>query len=295
MSFDVLHDEQLVVGEAPVWVADAQELWFVDVLKGHLFQVAWEDRVTTRHSYSTAPRFSFAFPGPGTSILFGLPDGVGHAPSVEVAPTLVRKVDDRPDIFVNDGNIDPAGRLVFGTWQFDRQPTASLYSLDEEVRLNTLVDGGVGLSNGLDWSPDGTKMYYIDSPQQRIDVFDYSVSTGEVSERRPFVGIPAELGLPDGMTVDADGHVWVALYGGSAIHRYSPAGALVDVLETPVRYPTSCVFAGPKLDHLVVTSGSLQFRNRDESPGEREGNVLVARVGTTGKSNPRFAGIAGNL
>lgn len=115
------------------------------------------------------------------------------------------------------------------------------------------VLAGVTISNGLAWTRDAAMMYYIDSPTQRIDAFAYEAETGEIRDRRTVVRIPAELGSPDGMTIDTEGGLWVALWGGNAVHRY--VGSRLDrVIPLPVSRPTSCAFGGPDLDELYVTS-----------------------------------------
>jgi sugar lactone lactonase YvrE len=128
----------------------------------------------------------------------------------------------------------------------------SLYRLDSAGSVSRVL-AGVTISNGLAWSDDAATMYYIDSPTQRIDAFSYAADTGEIRDRRPVVHIPAELGSPDGLTIDADGGLWVALWGGGAVHRYLD-GRLDRVIRLPVSQPTSCTFGGPDLDELYVTS-----------------------------------------
>ncbi len=283
MDFEVFHDERLLVGEAPIWITGSEEIWFVDVFRGHLFRKRWGGGATQRSSYSGYSRFSFAVPASDSSIVFGLPDGIGFSASAELRPELAKAVDPRPDLFLNDGKADPAGRLVFGTVQNERRPEGSLYSLGPGLALTTLVEGGIGVSNGLDWSPDGSTFYYVDSPQQRIDMFDYDVSSGRALNRRPFAEIAVEDGLPDGLTVDREGCVWVALYGGGALHRYSPDGQLIEVVPTPVTFPASCAFVGPALDHLIVTSAHRVFVNEGREPGDLDGMVLIAPTSTQGK------------
>ena len=125
---------------------------------------------------------------------------------------------------MNDGNCDPAGRFWAGTMALDeRRSAGALYRLDPDLTVHTMLTD-VTISNGIDWSLDGRRMYYVDSPTRRIDVFDFDPGTGAIANRRTFVQVPAEAGIPDGMTVDADGFVWLALWGGAALHRYAPDG-----------------------------------------------------------------------
>jgi sugar lactone lactonase YvrE len=151
---------------------------------------------------------------------------------------------------------------------------------------------GVTISNGLDWSPDGRRMYYVDSPTRRIDAFDFDATTGGIANRRTFVDVPADGGVPDGMTVDASGFVWVALWGGAALRRYAPDGTLERVVPLPVSHPTSCAFGGAALDELYVTSarGKLTLSERVGQP--QAGGVFRLRPGVVGRPAHLFAAAA---
>jgi sugar lactone lactonase YvrE len=144
----------------------------------------------------------------------------------------------------------------------------------------------VTISNGFDFAPDGSVAYYIDTSEQGIDVFDYSRATGLVNRRR-WIDIPEEAGRPDGLTVDAEGGVWVALMGGSAVHRYSAAGTLDVVITLPVSQVTACTFGGPGLDTLFVTTSRL---GADMSAHPASGSLFAARPGVRGLPCRPFAG-----
>jgi sugar lactone lactonase YvrE len=186
---------------------------------------------------------------------------------------------------MNDGKCDPAGRFWAGTKDIEgRRPLGSLYRLDADLTLVAVLTG-VTISNGLGWSPDHRSMYYIDSPSHGIDVFDFEMEDGGVSGRRRLVDMPLEWGLPDGMTVDEEGFLWVAFWGGSAVRRVAPDGHVVSVVTLPVSQVTSCAFGDDDLSDLYVTSarnglgcdqlreqpyaGGL-FRFRPEMPGLAE-------------------------
>jgi sugar lactone lactonase YvrE len=157
------------------------------------------------------------------------------------------------ELRMNEGGCDPDGSFYCGSMAWDKsQGRGSLYRLDAQRNI-TEVLADVTISNGLDWSPDGNLAYYVDSATQQIDVFDYDRGLG-LSHRRSFVRIPEASGTPDGLTVDADGFVWVALWGGSAIHRYRPDGALDRIVAMPVSQVTAITFGGPQLDELFITT-----------------------------------------
>lgn len=162
----------------------------------------------------------------------------------------------------NDAKADPAGRLWLGTMPYDERPgQAALYRLDPDSSRPVRVRGGVGISNGLGWSPDGTYMYYVDSLTRRVDRYEYDLARGEIGPRRVFAEIAG--GYPDGLCVDADGGVWVAIWGGAEVRRYAPDGSNDRTVTLPTPQVTSCAFAGPLLDRLVITTAA---RRRPDDP-----------------------------
>jgi sugar lactone lactonase YvrE len=148
---------------------------------------------------------------------------------------------------------------------------------------------GVTISNGVDWSLDGRTMYYVDSSTQTVSAFEYDVDTGAIRNPQPWVRVPERLGHPDGLTVDADGHVWVALWGGGQIHRYDPAGRLVAVLELPVPLVTHCTFGGRDLNELYVTTAARPVEGiANSSP--LAGALFHCRLNVQGRRANLFAG-----
>jgi sugar lactone lactonase YvrE len=192
---------------------------------------------------------------------------------------------DHDRVRMNEGGCDPDGRFYCGSMAYDRtQGAGSLWRLDPDGSVDVVLEG-VTISNGLEWSPDDTTAYYVDTPTRRIDVFDYDASSG-LTGRRPFVEI-AGPGRPDGLTVDSEGGVWVALYRGSAVHRYTADGSLDEVIELPVSQVTACTLGGPDLDQLYITT-SRQGLEPDEEPAG--GSLFLAEVGVTGQPVREFAG-----
>jgi sugar lactone lactonase YvrE len=141
---------------------------------------------------------------------------------------------------------------------------------------------GVGVSNGLGWSPDGTRMYYVDSPTRRVDLFDYDTAEGTFSNRRCLVDTSEIAGFPDGLAVDAEGCLWVAFWDGHAVHRFAPGGDLIGSIEFDSARPTSCAFAGEALDRLVVTTAA--------APDGTGGDLFVCTPGVAGLRVADYAG-----
>jgi sugar lactone lactonase YvrE len=188
---------------------------------------------------------------------------------------------------MNDGGCDPQGRYYCGNMAYDETPGAgSVYRLDPDGSVTVVLSGST-ISNGMVWSVDGTLVYYIDTPTGRIDVFDFDAAEGALVDRRPVVHIDPSVGHPDGMTIDAEGGLWVALWGGSAVRRYTADGQLSDVIDIPATQTTACAFGGPDLAELYITTSK-----RDIAPGEQPlaGSLFVAQPGVRGTSVLMFAG-----
>jgi sugar lactone lactonase YvrE len=166
-----------------------------------------------------------------------------------------------PTVRMNDGGCDTLGGFWCGSMSYHETPGAgALYRLDPDGTVATVLTD-VTVSNGLAFTPDGTTAYYVDTATGRVDAFD--VRDGDLTGRRPVVAVPPADGAPDGLTLDADGHIWVALWGGSAVRRYSPAGELEEHVHVPVGRVTACTFGGPDLATLYITTSAL-----DATPAE---------------------------
>jgi sugar lactone lactonase YvrE len=189
---------------------------------------------------------------------------------------------------MNDGAVDPAGRFWAGSMSLDRVAgQGTLYRLDHDLTVVPVI-GSVSTSNGPAWSPDGRLMYFVDTRTRRIDVLDFDVASGEPANRRAFVTFDAGPGRPDGVIVDRDGGVWVALWEGGAVHRYRPDGSLGAVVEMPTAYPTKCAFGGDDLGDLYITTARAPVVASGQTPDEHAGGLFVLRPGVCGQRTHLF-------
>jgi len=189
----------------------------------------------------------------------------------------------------NDGGVDPAGRFWAGTLTEDGQATSSLYRLDPDGSVHAW-ETGVMVSNGIGWSPDRRTMYYTDSPRYTIYAYDFDVPSGSVTNRRVFVTVPKTDGQPDGLTVDSQGFIWSAHWDGYRVTRYDPQGKIERVVQLPVARVTSCVFGGPALSDLYITSAWSRLTDEQRAGQPLAGDLFLLQTEITGRLEPKFRG-----
>jgi sugar lactone lactonase YvrE len=236
-------------GEGPVWSERWGGLRWVDMLAGDVLSLAPGGEITRRHVGSVAAAIR---PRRQGGAVIGVERGFALE-GADGALTHLGAVWTDEGVRMNEGGCDPDGRFYCGSMAYDKRPGAgALYRLDPDRSVRVVL-ANVTISNGLEWSPDGSRAYYDDTPTHRIAVFDYDRESG-LTGLRPFAEIPPEAGHPDGLTVDAQGGVWVALFGSGVVRRYTPDGVLDGVVEVAARKVTACTFGGPRLDQLFITT-----------------------------------------
>ncbi|WP_328771891.1 SMP-30/gluconolactonase/LRE family protein [Streptomyces sp. NBC_00286] len=289
MTVEVAIREYATLGEGPTWDAAAQRLIWVDILSSRVH--TYEPDTGRRTVLTTEQHVGAAKPRVGGGLVLNLRDGVAligpDGPDGAEGPDGFRWLHREvvPGRRANDAAVAPDGSLWAGTMRYDEAPgggTLSRITADGTVEV---VLDDVAVSNGTGWSPDGTLMYYIDSPTRRIDVFDVGDDQRPLN-RRQLAAIEDGAGFPDGLTVDAEGCIWVALWDGAAVRRYTPSGDLDRVIELPTPRPTACAFAGPDLTDLYITTA----RTGLEAPHPMSGSVLVVPGAGKGLTQPAFAG-----
>ncbi|MDH6215467.1 SMP-30/gluconolactonase/LRE family protein [Streptomyces pseudovenezuelae] len=286
-EYEVAVLAEAALGEGPTWDVDAARLIWIDILGSRVH--TYDPATGHRTLRTTEQHVGAAKPRAGGGLVLNLRDGVGLVDPDGAFRWLHREP--VPGRRANDAAVAPDGSLWAGTMRYDEAPGGGTLSrLTGDGTVETVLDD-VAVSNGTGWSPDGRLMYYIDSPTRRIDVFDYEGSKdhdgeGRVGNRRPLAEIEDGAGFPDGLTVDADGCVWVALWDGGAVRRYTPAGALDRVIELPVPRPTACAFGGTDLTDLYITTA----RTGLIAPLPAAGSLLVVPGAGKGLAQPAFAG-----
>jgi sugar lactone lactonase YvrE len=276
-------DVTAVLGEGPYWVPEDDCLLWVDIDRGRLHRTYFPLGETVVMDLGAV---SAAFPAVGGGILTAGGSRLTlHLPAErggQWTTRVIAEIPARQGVRFNDAGVDPAGRVWVGSMHVEEaEPLGELYRLDPGGVLTTVVKG-VTVSNGLGWSPDGTRLYYADSPLRRIDVFDYDPVVGGAFKRRVFADLSAFDGMPDGLTVDADGYVWVAIWGGGVLRRFAPDGTQDAVLQVPVSQPTSCAFGGPGMADLYVTTARVGLTETELSAQPLAGRLLRLQPGPVG-------------
>jgi sugar lactone lactonase YvrE len=290
MKAELVQDVRAELGEGPIWDDRSGRVHWVDIRAGRVHRFAPGDGSDPVLELGQ-PVGSLALGADG-GLVVATRDGFGLVPAGSFCIETVIEVEkDIRANRMNDGRCDPAGRFWAGTMSDAREPGAgSLYLLEQTGGALSArrIFGGLTIANGIDWSPDGRRMYYIDSPTQRIDVFDFDVDTGAVGNRRVFAEIPHADGLPDGMVVDADGGVWVALFWKGRVRRYTPAGAISQEVEVPVTLVTSATFGGSDFGDLYITTARHRLTPEESVRQTHAGSLFCCRPGPAGKPAHRF-------
>ena len=275
-------------GEGPVWDPAAGRLYWVDMLVGVLHSLDPATGAVTRQRVGNV--VAAVRPRAGGGLVMALEREFALLDPDADRPRGLGEVWSDSSIRFNDGGCDRQGRFYCGSMSYqdpDHRRVGSLYRLNPDGTVSTVIGGGVGISNGIVWSPDGGTCYYIDSPTLRVDAFDVAPD-GALSGRRPVVQLQEPAGVvPDGMCLDAEGGLWVAIWNGSAVRRYRPDGTLDLTIPLPVKQVTACTFGGPDLADLYITTS-----RQTHYPGEERtaGALYRCRPGFTGVLDTPFAG-----
>jgi sugar lactone lactonase YvrE len=276
------------LGECPHWDSRSGQLIRVDISAGLVH--CWHPDTQSQSTLEVGAPVSFAVPRDLGGFVIGRQHSVCLLERHHDEAELAAIADHSPDIRFNDAKCDRVGRLWAGTMSTTRTPgTAALYRLDGDGELQTVVNETT-ISNGLGWSPDSERMYFIDSTTQRIDAFDFDLAAGTISDRRTFAQVDRADGLPDGLAVDSEGGVWVCLFAGGALRRYGDDGALTAEVALPTSNPTSPVFGGRDLETVYLTTAKHRLTRQQLEAEPYAGAVFAFEPGVRGLAGNRFAG-----
>jgi sugar lactone lactonase YvrE len=287
-TLELAADAHATLGEGPVWDAARGALWWVDIPAGLVHR--FDPRTGADRAMPIGSAVGAVALRRGGTLLVAVAEGLAELDpdSGRLRSLLSFASGDRP-LRCNDGKCDPAGRFWVGRMAMDAEPGAgALLRVDPDLAVTTRL-AGLTIPNGLGWSPDGNRMYFVDSTWGEVREHPYDTATGSMGEGRALVRFPDDGSVPDGLTVDAEGHLWVARWGAGCVVRVTPDGAVVDRVDLPVSRVTSCTFGGEDLDVLYVTTA----RGDDAADLAREplaGGLFRCRPGVRGVFPVPFAG-----
>ncbi len=291
MRIEVVIDVKTILGEGPLWDVDEQRLYFIDSFGCNVFRCTHDGREV--RAWDVPSKIgSMALRQKGGAVV-SLEDGFyGLDFETGDVELIVDPEPGKDGNRINDGKVDRRGRFLAGSMdKVEDGPNGALYRLDPDLSLHTL-DSGIVVSNGPCWSPDGSIFYFADTWSGEIWAYDYDLDTGKVSNRRTFTKVDTSTGgAADGSTVDAEGCLWNAQVYDGKIVRYAPDGTIERTIEMPVKKVTSCMFGGPKLDILYVTSMAKPPLPRFPGDGVLRGSLFAIHdLGIKGVPEMRFAG-----
>ena len=289
MNVELVVDAHAVVGEGPIWNPLTERLVWIDIVRGQVHQ--FDPTSGADFVIDVGRDVGTVVPRKSGGLICVVDDGFIAMDDGRRMSRLAHVEQDIPTNRMNDGKCDSRGRLWAGTMPYDEmsEGVGTLYRLDPDHSVHAML-AGVTISNGIAWSLDNTLMYYIDSPTHRVDVFDFDPDSGAISNRRKLVQVPEEVGVPDGMTVDEAGYLWVALAGGWRLQRYAPDGSPDRDILLPVSVPSACAFGGTDLADLYVTSISRDLSADELEREPSAGGLLRVRPGPRGRPTNLFAG-----
>jgi sugar lactone lactonase YvrE len=278
---------QAELGEGPVWVERDQALWFTDIKRHqiHRFAPATGDR----QSWEAPEQIGFVLPAEHGDFIVGLQSGLHRFDPGGGFEELAPVEPGRPTNRLNDGVVDPSGRLWFGTMDNDeRESSGSFYRYDRGQLSETGITG-ISITNGPAVSPDGRTLYWVDTLGGTISACNVA-EDGTLGQSRPFVTISWSEGHPDGPTIDSEGHVWISLYNGWSARRYSPAGQLVQTVEFPVANITKVAFGGEDLRTAYATTARQRLSPEAVAKQPLIGGLFAFEVDVPGVPCPLIAG-----
>lgn len=285
---ELVLDLQAVLGEGPHWDESLEILYWVDILGKKLH--AFDTKTEENNTFQFDQYVSAVVPGKAGRFLLAMEHGIYQYDIHQNNLTFITNPEENlPHNRFNDGKCDPAGRFWAGTMAMDgKLEQGSLYRLDEKKKITQML-ANVSTSNGLAWSPDNKQMYFIDTPTREVTTFDYNNEHGDISFQKIAVKIPEGMGSPDGMTIDQEGMIWVAHWGGARITRWNPlTGKLLDQVHIPAKNVTSCAFGGKNLDELYITTARDGLSESELSEYPKSGGLFKVKTDVKGMKGFRF-------
>ncbi|HTD93839.1 MAG TPA: SMP-30/gluconolactonase/LRE family protein [Chitinophagaceae bacterium] len=270
------------LGESPVWHAERRSCLWVDILKKKLYEYSWEKKALRCHDLRRY--VSSVIPGTDGQLYLGLQGGIGKLNPDSGDLTWITDLGiDWTEHRCNDGAADSQGRIWMSTMEMDcRNEAGDVYAIEGNAQVTKKIEN-VSISNGPVWSADNKRLYHNDSATRQVKSYVYEEESGNISFERVAVEIPKAMGLPDGMAMDEEGMLWIALWGGSCVSRWNiSTGKMVDYISLPAPHVSSCAFVGDELDHLLITTARKDMTEEQLEEFPESGHIFIIRPGVRG-------------
>ncbi len=281
-KIELVAGTQSGLGEGAIWNHRTSQLYWVDIT-GKIMNI-YTPRFGVNRELYVGQMIGTVVPAKTGRVVVALENGFYFLdPETGTKNLIVDPEEDIDGNRFNDGKCDPAGRLWAGTMSTEgKSGKGTLYRLDPDSSVHPVVPG-VSTSNGIAWSNDRTRMYYVDTPTRKVMGYDYNNITGEISNPHPVIEVPSEMGLPDGMTIDSEGNLWICLWGGAAVGCWNPVtGELLRKIGVPARNVTSCAFGDADLGTLYITTARVDTSPEELKMYPNAGSLFKVRPGVTG-------------
>ena len=289
-AVELVLDVKNTLGEGPAWAHDRQLLYWVDIIEGKIWSF---DPETNQSRFIEVDRMvGAAVPKASGGFIVAAQHGFYRLnPASDSLIPIAEPETGRPNNRFNDGKCDAKGRFWAGTMDHNQEEiSGALYCLDQNLQVRKVLDG-VGISNGLAWDKENKTMFYIDSVTKQVAAFDYDLESGSIRNKRTVVTIPEGEGIPDGMTIDDEGMLWVAQWEGARVSRWNPAtGQRLDSIALPASKVTSVVFGGKHLDELYITTARVGLSEEELEKQPHAGGLFRVKLGIKGSPTYRFEG-----
>ena len=276
----LLLDAKAQLGEGCFWHSIENKLYWLDI-EGHELHI-YDPVLKTDIHFDVGARIGCVVPAKNGGLLIALENGIHFFDTKTSKLTFLNNPLSKGVRF-NDGKCDAAGRFWIGSMELNLlKDAATLYRFDTDKSIHTMVNK-VTCSNGIAWTADKKIMYYIDTPTGNIDAFDYDATTGNISNRRTAIKVPDGSGLPDGMCIDSEDKLWVALWGGSGVARFDPlTGEMLLKINVPAPHTTSCCFGGKDLRTLYITTAKHELTEKKEKQYPLSGGLFSIDIDVRG-------------
>ena len=278
---DLLYPSQCILGESPLWHAERKCCFWVDIDNGVLYEYNWIRQTTRQWKFNY--RLTLVLQDEGNKLILALDAKIARFDlGTEQIEWLV-DVETGSESRCNDGASDTLGRLWVGTMHLtNRNSTGALYCIDNDLKVQKKINN-TSVSNGMTWSLNNSRLYYIDSPTQVVQSFIFEEKTGEIIFEKNVIQIPNEMGSPDGMAIDEEGMLWIAHWGGFGVYRWNPHnGELIEKVEVSVPQVSSCSFVSENLDYLLITTARENMEEDELKKYPQSGDTFLVKVNVKG-------------